>query len=101
MRGRHAVNVARPERQLPEWGVFALAVTADISSAAGFVPSEYLAVLRSLVIFCLYREFVLALVCGFVMPRFVPLAGVCFLKQKWLAFKVSGAVWPVYGSTAV
>lgn len=99
MRGsRNAVDVARQELRPPEWVVFTLAVTADISIAAGFVPFEYLAVFRSLVIFCLYREFTLALVCGFVLPRFVPLAGVCFLKQKWLALKVSDAICPVYSS---
>ncbi|CAN0312419.1 unnamed protein product [Pylaiella littoralis] len=86
MKGRNVVDIAGRGRQPPEWVVFVLAVTADISYAAGFVPLGYLAVVRSLLMYCLYREWVLALICGFALPRFVPLSGVCFLKQKWLAF---------------
>lgn len=93
MGDRNTVSASRQEHPLREWMIFALAVTVDISFSAGFVPSEYSRVLRSLVIFFLYREWTLALACGFLLPRFLPLTGVCFLKQKWLAFKVSDAMW--------
>lgn len=82
-------TTAGVERQPPQWAIFAIAVIADLLAAAGFVPGQYEALLRSVVMYCLYREWTLAFACGFILPRSLPLAGVCFFKQKWLALKVS------------
>lgn len=89
-----AESFAGSERQPPQqWAIFLIAVMADLLAAFGFVPPEYEALLRAVVMYCLYREWGLALACGFVLPRSLPLAGVCFLKQKWLALKVSLNPW--------
>eukprot|EP00752_Nemacystus_decipiens_P004778 g4349.t1 len=84
-----AESAAGAERRPPQWAIFVIAVIADLVSAFGFVPAQYEALLRCVVMYCLYREWGLALVCGFILPRSLPLAGVCFLKQKWLALKIS------------
>lgn len=73
----------------PQWAVFILAVIADLLGAGGFVPAEYHAILRGVVMYCLYREWGLAIVCGWFLPLSLPLAGVCFFKQKWMSLKVS------------
>ncbi|CAN0106295.1 unnamed protein product [Ectocarpus fasciculatus] len=90
MRGSRAAVAgitARP--QPPEWAIFTVAVIADLVAAAGLVPLERLSLFRGVAVFLLYREWALAFACGFVLPRAVPLFAVCFLKQKWRAFKVS------------
>lgn len=81
-------GIARAVRQ-PQWATFVIAVIADLLAAAGYIPAQHEALVRSVVMYCLYREWGLSLACGFVLPRSFPLAGVCFLKQKWLALKVS------------
>lgn len=82
-------TATRAKSQPPQWAIFVIAVIADLLAAGGFVPAQHEAILRSVVMYCLYREWGLAFACGFVLPRSLPLAGVCFLKQKWLALKVS------------
>lgn len=85
-----AESSAGAERQPPQqWAIFVIAVIADLSTAFGFVPPQYAPALRAVVMYCLYREWSLGFACGWVLPRSLPLAGVCFLKQKWLALKVS------------
>lgn len=75
-------------QQSQEWVIYVVAVIAEMVTAAGFIP-QYTSILRSSVLFCLYREWGLAVGCGLLLPRFVgALLGVCFLKQKWLALKV-------------
>ena len=89
---------AIPDQKPQEWVIYAVAVLAEAVPAAGIIPPQYLSILRSLVMYCLYREWGLAVACGLILPRFVPLVGVCFLKQKWLALKVRyNRTLPLYG----
>ncbi|CAB1099404.1 unnamed protein product [Ectocarpus sp. CCAP 1310/34] len=86
---RTAVAGSTARLQPPEWAIFMVAIIADLVSAAGLLPVERLSLFRGLAVFLLYKEWALASACGFVLPRVVPLIAVCFLKQKWRAFKAS------------
>lgn len=86
------IRVAGNKYQPPEWTTYAVAVAADLIVAAGIIPSAHLTLYRSGALFLLHRNWVLALACGFLLPRVVPLTLVCFLNYQWEAFKVSFVV---------
>lgn len=76
------------ESPIPDWVYFVLAVLADLIVVAGLIPASRVAVVRSLVMFALYREWMLAAATGFLLPRVVPLTLVCYGRSRWLAFRV-------------
>lgn len=86
-----AAHLPRQGNKLPEWVVFFLTASIDIvcSKGVGVVPSSGVDLIRAAVMFTLYREWVLAIACGFFLPTMVPLTAVCLLKNTWVAFRVS------------
>lgn len=82
------------ESKLPKLALYFLTASIDIvcSKVVGVVPASGVQLIRSAVMFILYREWVLALVCGFFLPAMVPLTVICCLKRSWVAFRVSKRV---------
>lgn len=88
------VQLPGQEKKLPKLALYFLTASIDIvcSKVVGVVPAPGVQFIRSAVIFLLYREWVLALVCGFFLPAMVPLTVICCLKRSWAAFRVSKRV---------
>lgn len=97
MAGRRPPAVPRtaglPQQQFksPEWALFFLTATLDIvcSKGVGLIPTSGVRLVRFAVMFILYREWALAITCGFFLPVMVPLTAICFMKRSWVAFRVS------------
>lgn len=85
------VQLPGQEKKLPKLALYFLTASIDIvcSKVVGVVPAPGVQFIRSAVIFLLYREWVLALVCGFFLPAMVPLTVICCLKRSWAAFRTN------------